>query len=1129
MLPLVVIHPALADRDQNKQGRQAFAIGDVENMTEAAVMYAQEGYNVYVEARTIAKNTPPGRRGDLSYTRGVFAFVVDSDADKGKAGHIDFEPSLVVETSPGNFQPWLFLDQALTAEQARPLGAAIRAATGADSATGVVTQPYRVAGTLNYPTKTKQQRGRFAVEPVKLASQGSRVWTHDELTTRFPAVVERKLSDAALPVGRSGKGSEKVVQLLTRLVPQGKRSEQFFEAVAVAVEEGLTPDDFEALCLQHRQGCVSRFATPETLRKDIERVWVKKLGKDAAEKVPQRDKGRIKRLPAVVTVEQIELLHARQLIKEAVQSFFKNSGRELMPIVWTQGWSVPSARQLTLVQAIAVATGVGKTRTTTYEIVDYVRQLRNQGDQRKIALLVPLHKLGDQIVKDFAALGVQAQVYRGREADDPNRPGKKMCDDLPAVKAANSVGTSVEASCCEDRRPDGTMVRCPFFDQCGFQRQKQSDPDVWIGSHEYLFRKPKAFGQVAKLIIDEGFSQSGLLTLPKDRKGKGLTVEELEAPVEFMPQLTATRGKMAQALRMQPEPERLRSDRLAPVEQRWLVAAGLTVEECREAAVKHEWSLVEQPQLYPGMPAEERQAEIARVKRPPTFVRRMARMWRAAQHLLEQSDTEAASGRLFVEFQGTEQGRIRVAQTQGLREIDAAWHEIDTLLLDATLPPLRVLNAFFPQGVVQVANLRNVALPREHVRIEQVLGAPVAKTKLFDRMRENAPILRNLQALRRYILQEWLAVGRKSALVIAQKEVASWLKANLPKEIAVEHFNNLTGINDYGGVRLLITLGRVLPGPEEVELMAGALTGVMPMPASVKKNNWTWYDPTEKLVTTRDGAAYSFEVDLKHPDPTAEDMRTLTCDAELVQAIGRARAVNRDASKPLDIRILADVQLDGFPVDELKVWKQPNDEESQEVDEMKASDEVVAAVIPAGREVEMIVDGMILQSATDMAKAWPEVWASRDAVNAWRSRAMISVSRPFREIIKGNDTEIPAAWGIVEYRPTGRGQQTRKAYFNPAVVPDPRAWLETRLCEGDELAFCDVIRAPRAPVAGAPAASVGVDEAGRVVVGRKAPIGEQTPPVAEVPEIEAPALSALQLRARQALQARMSGQQSTRH
>jgi hypothetical protein len=113
---------------------------------------AKGGYNVYVEARSVRPGRPDERgRGKIESTIGCFAFVVDRDGDRGKSGHVNGDASVVVETSPGNFHEWLFLDRALDAGDAKPLGEMIRKATGTDSDTGVVTQPYRVRGTPNYP------------------------------------------------------------------------------------------------------------------------------------------------------------------------------------------------------------------------------------------------------------------------------------------------------------------------------------------------------------------------------------------------------------------------------------------------------------------------------------------------------------------------------------------------------------------------------------------------------------------------------------------------------------------------------------------------------------------------------------------------------------------------------------------------------------------------------------------------------------------------------------------------------------------------------------------------------------------------------------------------------------------
>src|SRR6185295_2454855 len=91
------------------------------------------------------------------------------------------------------------------------------------------------------------------------------------------------------------------------------------------------------------------------------------------------------------------------------------------------------------VHAIRVATGVGKTQITVRLVAEHIKA--NPG--RRFALAVPRHKLGDTIVKLFEEHGVAARVIRGRSADDPNRPGQKMCDDMEAVEAALDLGIPV--------------------------------------------------------------------------------------------------------------------------------------------------------------------------------------------------------------------------------------------------------------------------------------------------------------------------------------------------------------------------------------------------------------------------------------------------------------------------------------------------------------------------------------------------------------------------------------------------------------------------------------------------------------------------------------------------------------
>jgi hypothetical protein len=166
-----------------------FRLDDVDSMVKTAVNDANASFNVYVEGRTLRADLRGPARGSLADTEFVFGLVVDVDHDKGKGGDIKVRPSLTVETSPGNFHYWYLLDRPIAAWQAKALGDAIRAATGADHDTGVVTQPYRVAGTVNYPSKTKQARGRTAAAPTRIVEWSARLWDPSELIAAFAAQV----------------------------------------------------------------------------------------------------------------------------------------------------------------------------------------------------------------------------------------------------------------------------------------------------------------------------------------------------------------------------------------------------------------------------------------------------------------------------------------------------------------------------------------------------------------------------------------------------------------------------------------------------------------------------------------------------------------------------------------------------------------------------------------------------------------------------------------------------------------------------------------------------------------------------------------------------------------------------
>ena len=179
-----VLHLVSMAPDDRGMSVSPFNIGDVDHMLETALIDAKAGRNVYVETRTVRPGRP-NERGKLEATIAVFAFVIDCDADLGRGGHVNGDTaSAIIETSPGNSHQWLFLEHAIGAAEAQALGIMIRKATSADHCTGVITQPYRVAGTVNYPDSKKIARGRITV-PTRLVSVTNKTWTADVLIAAF--------------------------------------------------------------------------------------------------------------------------------------------------------------------------------------------------------------------------------------------------------------------------------------------------------------------------------------------------------------------------------------------------------------------------------------------------------------------------------------------------------------------------------------------------------------------------------------------------------------------------------------------------------------------------------------------------------------------------------------------------------------------------------------------------------------------------------------------------------------------------------------------------------------------------------------------------------------------------------
>ncbi|WP_281023701.1 hypothetical protein [Minwuia sp. IMCC3009] len=646
-------------------------------------------------------------------------------------------------------------------------------------------------------------------------------------------------------------------------------------------------------------------------------------------------------------------------------------------------------------KAIKVTVGTGKTSRTVEFAKSAIREARGSGLPFRMLIVVPNHRLSNELFHLFNEDGdVRAEVWRGREQCEPET-NEPMCRDLARVRQAVTLGVPVEQAACSVRamHADGTRreIRCLHYDECRYQRQKAecARADVVIASHESLWHAPPK--NVCKgfvyLIIDESFWQSGVA------QPAVVTVDDLEPSTVgailngeatdnvARDQLRGYRECLSRLLRAHPE---------GPIRRAAALDAGITPEIC-STAIHLEWMRKADSGIRPDMSLEEcRRSAEAAGDRTPSVIGRIAAIWEALGALVSDSGPER-SGRLTRLSNANGTGVISV---RGMRHVAKELHCLRTLVLDATLDE-EIVKQWFPDLQVVFDGDATMA----HQRVRRVVDRTFGKSAVLhrpglkpDECRRRG---RNAEGVAEYIDFRAGQYGR--LLVVTYKDLRERLeKRGLPSNVDIDHFNNLRGLDVYRDVDCIVVIGRPQPPSTEVEAMAGALTGSAVEPAA-------GYD--------RQG---------KHPDPFTDRLRWQICEAEVLQVIGRGRGVNRTADNPLQVDLLTNVQLP-LEVHERFRWKQ----------------------LEVNKVDRMALAGVVLLSPGDAAKAYPDIF--KNVAAARYALRVISSENPYEYIFIGKLTLNHPVEVVYRPEPGGRGQQSRKAIFDPDRVPDPKGWLVEHL------------------------------------------------------------------------------------
>ena len=728
--------------------------------------------------------------------------------------------------------------------------------------------------------------------------------------------------------------------------------------------------------------------------------------------------------------------------------------------------------------AVKVEVGAGKSRSAYRHAAAMLARMRAAGDNRAIAVAVPTHKLGDEHAAIFETIANPqpavapvvlsenvtvhtvnrrwtARVWRGMEAVDPDHQDAadpdvpvvsktRMCRNLDAVKDAREAGADLFKSACQ-RKVDGERVSCPFFSQCGYQRQREATADIWIIPHELLFlRKPASLGRLAALVVDESCWADGLEGV--HGKPSSMPLAELRQPstifrkgnIDYVAsdRLHFLRTALAAVLEEHSD---------GPLVREVLEDFNLTSANAGEA-YRLEWQRFVDPELHPQMTPAERKEAVA-TARGNAQVMRLARVWKGVQALLA-PDGPAKSGWLALasEPDDKEGGVKRVLHLKGRRDVKKGW-QVPTLLLDATMNA-DLVRPYWPHLEVTVQLLAEA--PHQHVR--QVIDRAFSKSMLdpiTPEMADTDPYVfrllkadpkaperrgRNLRRVHAILCREARRYAPERVLVVCQKAVKEALPAvgPLPVNVELAHHNAVAGRDEWGpqpdrpGVRALIVVGRTMPTIGAVERLAEALSG-----AAVEEITGGWFDRGDATREGLNGQAEAVETE-RHPNPVAEAIRWQICEGELVQIIGRGRGVNRTADNPVDILVLTDAPIP-VPVAET----------------INATD-----LDPTAHDMMAGAGGVVFSNARHASAAYPGLWATHKAAEHSLGR---SPPLLYKYISLIEDWGTPRFDGIVgakaTYQVAGAGQKAAEVWFDPTLIPDIAVWLSGHL---GNIAWCRV-------------------------------------------------------------------------
>lgn len=625
--------------------------------------------------------------------------------------------------------------------------------------------------------------------------------------------------------------------------------------------------------------------------------------------------------------------------------------------------------------AIAGAAGLGKTTATLESIASPAWK------NRRTLFLVPTLDLADELAIKARSMGIPTLVIRGRSQPDPTTTGQaKMCVKSDMADAVAALSGSVSQSLCYKKATEigKEDLQCPFYTTCSYIRQEREAKNfrgLLIASHNYLHIPMDILSEkkLDMVIIDESFWQTLLKksNVLIDRflnfrapGAKGYTSKSRKLQAEL------DRDQEADAYEFRCIQEKVEAairpllKTKTPLRIGDLTRAGLTAADCKFATAI-EYSRLSDLDVHPGMSEELQRQKIAAATDREVF--KFARVWKLFAAEIESGRDEFYSLDLLHDTPNQKTGlRENVLSMQWSDE--ARFQNVPLLIIDADADR-QILDRFYPGIEVEKID----AQIGSNVNIRQVADRTGSMTAFRNQANQDRAFNAALN-ISDFCHDQFADDPSARPLVVVQKQVRdAWLETGKLERapFEIEHFGNLRGKDGWKHTCALTIFGRIEPSPAELESMARAIWYRQPETFEFLPIDEAGRVPALPRTAARltDRAGTHAEVMTGyHPDPRINSVLLQIREAEVHQAIARARLIFRDPARPCIVTICTNVPL-AIEVDELTTWDD---------------------IIP-DRFDQMRLRGFIPDVSVDCAAAYPDLFSTPAAVRKARERAGVEV------------------------------------------------------------------------------------------------------------------------------------------